>query len=459
MTPAPCDILVTHGIVITMGDDLAVIRDGAIAIRGRDIVALGPSAEVSAAWRGGKVIDAMGGIVHPGFVDAHAHLGLHLIRGLMPEDPNRPAALGPGPFARWLNALTEEDESAATALAALEMMLAGFTGVVEAGTALYPDAVAATMTAAGLRVSVTDPMLWHNPDLEVMATQTAAAPRDARRARAGLGRQLHRNRADGLARGHVAVHGDGSATAELMQEASRLATREGVPLHMHQSLNHPHAAADAARLGAPALVAMAERGIIGPHAVCTHMNVLTDAEAQAVAESGMAIVWHPGNAAYYGIQPRAKPHVPALHRRGTEIALAADVAKAWTFGDLGRLAHVAAREWGDWLPATAILRMHTRGGARAMGMSSGLGILAPGRRADVVVRRADDPVMVPDFNPALHLALLQGNRGVRTVVCNGAVVLDEGQPVTLDRAEVLSRAHASARRMALRSGLLPARAA
>jgi 5-methylthioadenosine/S-adenosylhomocysteine deaminase len=90
-----------------------------------------------------------------------------------------------------------------------------------------------------------------------------------------------------------------------------------------------------------------------------------------------------------------------------------------------------------------------------MGMSASLGLLAPGRRADIVVRRADDPLMSPGFDPALHLALLQGNRGVRTVVCNGAVVLDEGEPATLDRAEVLSRARASARRMAARTGLLP----
>lgn len=455
MTAQGCDLLVTRAAVLTMDDAGTVLEDGAIAIAGRDIVAVGPAAEVAAAWRGRRVIDAMGGIVHPGFIDGHTHLGLQLIRGLLPEDPAAPAPGGPGPFSRWMNALTEEDEAAATGLAALEMMLAGFTGVVEAGTALHPDAVCETMTAAGLRVSVADPLLWDHPGIEIMATQIDAAPCSAARARAELGRQLRRNRDGALARGHVAVYGDGSASAELMQEASALAAREGVPFHMHQSFTHADAEADAARLGAPALVAMAERGIIGPHAVFTHMNVLSDAEAEAVADSGMTIVWHPGNAAFYAIQPRAKLHVPALHRRGTEIALSADVAKAWSFGDAGRIAYVAAREWGDWLPAAAILRMHTRGGARAMGLADGLGILAPGRRADVVVRRADDPLLSPGFDPVLHLALLQGNRGVRTVVCNGAVVLDEGVPATLDRDEVIARARTSARRMAERTGLLP----
>lgn len=457
-----CDVLVTHGLVVTMRDDLAVIGDGAVAIRGGEIVGVGPTAELRAAWRGAKVVDAMGGDVHPGFIDGHTHLGLHLIRGLLPEDPKAPAPGGPGrpgPFVRWLNALTEEDEAAATGLAALEMMLAGFTGVVEAGTALHPDAVAETMAAAGLRVSLAEPMLWDHPGIEVMATQIDAAPCDAGRARAGLSRQLHRNRSGGLARGHVAVYGDGSASMELLAEASALAAREGVPFHMHQSFTHADAAADAARFGAPALLAMAERGVLGPQAVFTHMNVLTEAEAEAVAASGMAIVWHPGNAAFYGIQPKATLHVPALVRRGTEVALSADVAKAWSFGDLGRFAYIAAREWGSWLPASAILRMHTRGGARALGMAGSLGALEVGRRADVVVRRADDPAMVPDFDPMLQLALIQGNRGVRTVICEGRVVLDEGEPVTLDRRAVLARARASARSMAARTDLLPGRPA
>jgi cytosine/adenosine deaminase-related metal-dependent hydrolase len=77
----------------------------------------------------------------------------------------------------------------------------------------------------------------------------------------------------------------------------------------------------------------------------------------------------------------------------------------------------------------------------------------------VVVRRADDPAMVPDFDPMLQLALIQGNRSVRTVICEGRVVLDEGEPVTLDRRAVLARARASARSMAARTDLLPGRPA
>jgi 5-methylthioadenosine/S-adenosylhomocysteine deaminase len=50
-----------------------------------------------AAWRGAQVVDAMGGIVHPGFIDGHTHLGLHLMRGLLPEDPKAPPEGSPDP--------------------------------------------------------------------------------------------------------------------------------------------------------------------------------------------------------------------------------------------------------------------------------------------------------------------------------------------------------------------------
>ncbi|MQA25184.1 MAG: imidazolonepropionase [Micromonosporaceae bacterium] len=55
-------------------DRLEVIRDGALAIRGERIVAVGPTAELAAHYTASTVLDATGRLVSPGFVDAHTHL-------------------------------------------------------------------------------------------------------------------------------------------------------------------------------------------------------------------------------------------------------------------------------------------------------------------------------------------------------------------------------------------------
>ena len=83
--------------------------------------------------------------------------------------------------------------------------------------------------------------------------------------------------------------------------------------------------------------------------VFTHMNVLDDAEVDAVVDSGMALVWHPGNFMYYADRPAgAANRFPELHRRGSAIGFGTDVAKVWAFGDLGFIGYLVSREWGEY---------------------------------------------------------------------------------------------------------------
>lgn len=455
--PEPCDLLVTGGLVVTVDAARRVISDGAIAVRGGQIVAIGTTAELSPRWSATRRIDAEGGVVHPGYVDGHFHAGLHLIRGALPDDPKTPAdPTRPGPFARWLNALTEADEAASTRLAACEMAMNGFTGFVEAATAFFPDVVSDAAAGVGIRSSVTDCMLWDLPDGEPLATLIPRAPCDAARAMAGLGGQLWRNAQSVLGRGHVGIYGSGSASDALMAEAKRLADASGSVMHQHQSFTPGEARIDHDRYGKPALVHFAEAGLIGPSSVFTHMNALTEAETEAVVASGMAVVWHPGNTVYYGLTPHSPNRFPALCRAGTDIAFGTDVAKVWSFGDLGFIGYLLSREWGDYVPPESILEMFTRGGARAMGMADRIGCLEVGRAADFVIRSANSPEVAPGFDPVRHLVLIQRTKGVRTVVCDGAVIVEEGRPTQVDLAEVLAEARASARRTAERADLSPA---
>ncbi len=456
--PEHCDLLLVGGHILTLDSQRRVLADGAIAVHAGRIVTIGPTVEVTAAWTADRRIEAAGGLVHPGFIDGHYHAGLHLIRGALPDDPSLSTGEGirPGAFVRWLNALSEEDEAIATKVAACEMAMNGFTGFVEGGTAFYPDTVAEVATGMGLRVSVTDCMLWDQPTGDPMTTQIPRAPCDRSRAEANLGGELWRNRAAGLARGHVAVYGLASASNDLMRNANSMAEEAGVPLHQHQSFTLDDAEEDRQRFGKPALLHFAEQGLIGPQCVFTHMNVLSDAEVDAVVDSGMALVWHPGNALYYGIASKTPHHFPELKRRGTEIAFGTDVAKAFSFGDLGFIAYLASRTWGDYLSAEALLEIYTLGGARAMGLADQLGCLAVGRAADFVVRSADSPDLAPAFDPLRQLALIQRTKGVAWVICDGAVIVQDGQPTDVDLKALLAEARRSALNLAERADLNPA---
>jgi imidazolonepropionase len=54
--------------------DVGIIPDGALAIDGETIVAVGPGAELLRQYRASAMLDAAGGVVCPGFVDAHTHI-------------------------------------------------------------------------------------------------------------------------------------------------------------------------------------------------------------------------------------------------------------------------------------------------------------------------------------------------------------------------------------------------
>jgi 5-methylthioadenosine/S-adenosylhomocysteine deaminase len=81
MTPAApeaCDLLIRHGYVLTVDPERTVHSDGAIAITGSIISAVGPDAEITARYSASRVINARGAPVHPGMIDPHGLLVSHI---------------------------------------------------------------------------------------------------------------------------------------------------------------------------------------------------------------------------------------------------------------------------------------------------------------------------------------------------------------------------------------------
>ena len=76
------DILIRNGIVVSLDPERRVIEDGAVAVAGSKIVAVGRTAELDAAYDAAQVIDASNMVVLPGLIDGHAHAGHGLVKSL-----------------------------------------------------------------------------------------------------------------------------------------------------------------------------------------------------------------------------------------------------------------------------------------------------------------------------------------------------------------------------------------
>ena len=81
------DLLVTNGILLTLAQGSGQILNGAVAISGNRIIALGPKSEIEKRFEASKTIDAREGLIMPGLVNAHTHAPMSLFRGLADDLP------------------------------------------------------------------------------------------------------------------------------------------------------------------------------------------------------------------------------------------------------------------------------------------------------------------------------------------------------------------------------------
>ena len=147
----PIDLLIKGWYVVTMNATRDIIRDGAVAVRGSQIVDVGKAADLEARYDAARTVGGDRFVVTPGLVNTHIHItGEPLTRGYVPDDT---------PFEEnvfmWLCPLysvySAEEERLSGQLAAVEMLKSGTTSFLEAGTIRFLDEVIDGLNEAGIR--------------------------------------------------------------------------------------------------------------------------------------------------------------------------------------------------------------------------------------------------------------------------------------------------------------------
>jgi cytosine/adenosine deaminase-related metal-dependent hydrolase len=473
------DILIRHGYLITMDEERRVIADGAIAIRGNRILAVGPDAEIAARYSAGREIDAGGAPVHPGFIECHMHASFQLYRGALPDQLAESDAFDTVEAA-FYNNVTDEEEHLSVLLSSIEMVRNGSTCFLEAGTILSPDAAARAAEFVGIRAILADPFIWDQPQGFAQGKTDAAedckacaahgrvhqelkrAPKTKAEALARMGEELKRNKVpDALVTGHVAILGLGTATEDLMLRAKECADRAGVVLNLHQSYSPADTAADRTRFGKDPLLHLTEIGFLDRNITFGHGNHFTDAECEVFIEKGASIAWAPAASMMWGHGSTVHGRHAELYRRGGNIALGSDSANWSNDFDLWRQASLAvmsareAHEDRTYLVAEDGIEMATLGGARATGMLDRIGSIEAGKLADIVIHTLDRPELVPVTDMVRGLFYASRSKSVQTVIINGKVVLDEGAFPAFREREMLREIGKASTGLLKRMGVTP----
>ncbi|HVR30756.1 MAG TPA: amidohydrolase [Thermoanaerobaculia bacterium] len=428
-------LVVTNGTVVTMDAKRTVIERGAVAIVDGRIAAVGTAAEVEAAHAGAERIDARGGIVLPGLINAHTHAAMVLFRGLV-DDLDLLEWLERYIFPAEAEHVDEDFVRVGTRLACLEMLLGGTTTMVD--LYYYEDAVAEEVERCGMRGVLGQTVIgFPAPDFATAEEAMAAARRLAERWR-----------------GHprivpaVAPHALYTLTAEQMTAAHALARELDVPLLTHLSEDRSEIERVRARTGTTSIEALEALGVLDHRLLGAHVVVASPAEIALLARRGVGVAHCPQSNMKVGAG--AAP-VPAMIAAGVAVGIGTDGAASNNDLDLWDEIDTAAKlhklQTGDpkVLDARQALAMATIEGARAIDLDGEIGSLEPGKRADLVVVSVGGLHQQPQRpmpNPYSLLVYATKASDVETVIVEGRVVVRDGRVLTLDAEEVIRQAAA-----------------
>lgn len=448
------DLLITGAHIITMNAAREVYADGAVAIAGKRIIAVGRSADVAKRVKARATRDARGFVMTPGFIDGHIHItGDPLTRGFVRNTPDD--SWGDN-LSKWVIPLfksqTPQDEALSAQLAALAMMRGGTTSFVEAGTVIHMEAVMEALADTGLRGRVGQ---W----VEGRAWDPAADPKVvADRAIKQLEDEMARWPEDGeslLAAWPVLV-GHSTNPDEVWIAARDLARQHGAKVSAHMSPRQSDPDWFMARYGRRPLEHLCDIGVLGPEVCLTHLAAIDQSELDLLVETGAGAI-HCAHASFLGGMGLARHGLhPDMLARGVPLMLGTDGMAADILSSARLMAAGYRDARGDQylIPATTMLEMMTVNGAKTLGWDDRLGCLAEGYTADLVLHDTRRPEWGgPVFDAVGQLAICAPSSGVHSVWIEGRQVLEAGRNLMLDEDKLLADAVQAGQAVVERTGL------
>jgi len=425
------DIAIVNATILPMGGADKIAR-GTLTIRGNTIEAVGPAGTINVSGTA-KTIDARGRVVMPGFVNCHTHIASNmLLRGLL-EDVQ---------LFEWLSTMWrlkrsfDPDTLYWASLAGLaEMAKAGITSFNEHfdAYAVEPEIEAlqrvplrATLgygfADRGIYASITD---WSWKTLENFGD---------------LVKKHHRSGGDRI---HLALspHAPYSCGADMFRLVRAVADAEKVAIHTHLAEGPQEVAYVAETYGTTPVRWVHSLGFLGPDVTAAHCTQLTDDDIAIMAETGTRIGHCPCcNAKLNSGTMRLRD----VRAAGIPVGLATDGPASHNaldmFQEMKFAGMIHKDRTGDveFLKTGELLEMATAGAAVAMNRPE-TGVLAPGRKADVIIVDLDRLHCLPVYDEAAALVYSARADDVATTIADGRIVMEERVLAGVDEAEIRAK--------------------
>ncbi|MBN2499603.1 MAG: amidohydrolase [Anaerolineales bacterium] len=427
----PVDLLIRGGTIVTVDDADRIIPDGAVAIKGMEIVGVGASQQIQVLYEGKDEIDATGKVIIPGLVNTHTHLAMTIFRGIADDMRLEP----------WLDKIWKlEGEFASEENCRLGTQLA-FIEMIRGGTTLATD------------------MYWHIDDTNNVAREMnfrlvngpifidfvgpdGVAPED----REAVARKILANiQDDQLVHPCVLAHSTYSVPEELLKKAGEIAEEFGALFITHASESMAEVQTVTEDSGKTPIEFLDALGLLTPHTLLAHCVHLNDAEIALLAKRDTKVAHCPESNLKLG---NGVARVTDLRAAGVTVGIGTDGAASNNDLDMwGEMRSASLLQKGmqhdpTALPAPQAFRMATIEGARALGLEALIGSIEVGKRADLALVDFEKTHLNPVYDLYSHLVYAVDRSDVDTVLINGKVVMRERELLTIDETAVLTEAKA-----------------
>jgi len=427
-----CDTLIAPRWCIPI-EPSGVVHEGyAIAVTDGRIAELLPLPAAREKYQASVTIERPDHVVLPGFVNAHTHAAMTLMRGLA-DDMSLESWLREGIWPaekRWVSAEMVRD---GTELAIAEMFSTGTTCFSD--QYFFPEIVAETAAELGMRAMVGTPVVD-------FPTSWATNAEDYLNKGADL---VH----DPYA-GHPLIttcfvpHSTAALSDDSFRELRVMADQLDVRVQIHLHETAAEIEASLAESGKRPFERLESLGLVNASLLAVHAIHMTANEIERFAETGVNIAHCPRSNLKLasGIAP-----ITAYRAAGVNVAIGTDGAASNNVLDVAaevRLAALLAKATaGDAaaVPASEALYMGTLGGAKALGLGHAIGSIEAGKWADLACVDLGTLNSQPVYDVASQLVYTAHADQVTDVWVAGKHQLDNGQLAHINSDNVLRRSN------------------
>ena len=427
--------------LITVDAQRRIFTDGAIAIEGDRIAAVGKTKDLEGQYDGSqRTIDARGKVVLPGLIDCHIHTSFQLARGLADEVSAQKFL-----FERmypYEGLLDEEENYWSAKLCTLELLRNGVTTFIDAGN-YFPEQTARAVGESGQRcviaksaMDIAKSPFGALPERFLETTEQCVdrAEDTVKKLQGSHG---------GRVRGWFQFRGISNSSDQLVTRLKALADRYNTGVQTHACFAKETVESCKTAFGVTEIERLERLGALGPNILLVHSGWVGPAEVEYLRKHDSKIVAAPSSSLHNGYGNLLMGKIPEYLEMGLAVGLGSDHASSGIVDLLQEMtlaagAYKEVRLNTNIMPPERVVEMATINGARCALWDKEIGSIEAGKKADITIFNTRLPQWQPLYNPVSNLVYSATGSSVDTVLCDGKILMEGRQLKSINEDEIYS---------------------